>query len=207
MSSNATPAPAATRVPRLLVMGPPGSGKRTQAVSLAQRLEVPALSTGELFRAMMAYDTPLAARLRDAVAHGGYVDDETANAAVDRRLLSESPSGFLLYGYPRTLGQVRHLDAVLTGQSARLDAVVCLEVDEDELVRRLLARGEELGRIDDQVDTVRPRLALYREQTAPLVELYEQRGLVIRIDSTGSVRQVGERIDSALQQTTVASAG
>lgn len=202
MSPNITSETAdPTRVSRLLLMGPPGSGKRTQGVTLAQRLEVPSLSTGDLFRAMMSYDTPLAARIRDAVGHGGYVDDDTTNAAIGEKLEApECRQGFLLYGYPRTIGQAEHLDHLLAGQHAQLDAVVCLEVGESELVARLHAREQQLGRIDDQHETVGPRLRLYHEKTAPLVDAYRQRGLLIKVDATGTVRQVAERIDTALRE-------
>ncbi len=201
MSSNVTSDNGQTRLSRLLILGPPGSGKRTHGVALAQRLELPALSTGELFRSMMCYDTPLAARLRDMVAHGGYVEDDTTNAVVSKRLTAPDCSdGFLLYGYPRTVGQVHHLDHLLSQQEAVLDVVLSFEVDDDELVPRLLARGEQLGRIDDQADTIRARLALYHEQTEPLVDLYRGRGQLISIDAEGSVKQVKERIDAALQQ-------
>ncbi len=199
MSSNVRPDANHNHLSRLLILGPPGSGKRTQGSALAQQLELPALSTGELFRSMMCYDTPLAARLRDMVAHGGYVEDETTNAVVSKRLnASDCSNGFLLYGYPRTAGQVHHLDHLLSQQQTALDVVLSLEVEDDELVPRLLARGEQLGRIDDQADTVRARLALYHKQTEPLVDLYRDRGQLISVDATGSVKEVKERIDAAL---------
>jgi adenylate kinase len=200
MSSSLTSNAAVSNQPsRLLIMGPPGSGKRTQGVTLGQRLEVPSLSTGDLFRTMMCYDTQVAARLRDTVGHGGYVDDDTTNAAIDRRLQTpEFRDGFLLYGYPRTAGQAAHLDQLLADQGTQLDAVLCLEVDDEELIDRLVAREEQLGRIDDHHETVRPKLALYREKTKPLVDLYSERGLLISVDGTGRVRQVTDRINQAL---------
>lgn len=199
MSSNTPPHANPSRPSRLLILGPPGSGKRTQGVALAQLLELPPLSTGELFRSMMCYDTPLAARLRDMVAHGGYVEDETTNAVVSKRLNAQDCSnGFVLYGYPRTAGQVHHLDHLLSQQQTGLDAVLSFEIDDDELVPRLHARGEQLGRIDDQAETVRARLALYHKQTEPLVDLYRNRGLLISIDAKGSVKEVKDRIDAAL---------
>ncbi len=189
------------RPSRLLLMGPPGAGKRTQGVSLAQQLKIPALSTGELFRNMMSNDTPLAARLRNVVAYGGYVDDDITNAAVDRRLNSrECRTGFLIYGYPRTLNQVHHLDQLLEQQQAQLDAVVYFKMGDDELVDRLLAREEQLGRIDDRADTIRTRLALFHEQTEPLIDRYSTRGIVATIDAGGSFDQVADRISAALSQ-------
>lgn len=209
MSPNVTSDAADSDQPsRLLLMGAPGSGKRTQGVTLAQRLEVPSLSTGDLFRAMMCYDSPVSARLRDTVGHGGYVDDDTTNAAIDRRLEApECQSGFLLYGYPRTTSQAEHLDHLLEGQGASLDAVVCLEVDDEVLFDRLVIREKQLGRIDDQYETVRPRLALYHERTEPLVDRYRDRGLLISVDGTGTIRQVAGRIDAALLERTSTPTG
>jgi adenylate kinase len=209
MSSNtATSTTVTTRLSRLLVMGPPGSGKRTQSGTLAQRLELANLSTGALFRSVMTYDTPVAARVRDAVGHGGYVDDATTNAAFDQEFDAQRfRAGFLLFGYPRTTAQAEHLDRLLAEQQTGLDAVLCLRVADDELIERLLARGEELHRIDDQAETIRPRLALYRERTEPLVELYRGRGLLVEVDGSGSVQQVADRIDAALQRYITSAAG
>lgn len=184
---------------RLLFIGPPGAGKRTQGVTFGRQLGIPSLSPGDLFRNLMGSDTTLAARLRDVVAHGGYVDDETTNSAVDRRLNSpECGNGFLVYGYPRTLNQVRHLDQLLEQQQAHLDAVLCFEMSDDELVDRLLAREAQLARIDDRADTIRTRLALYHQQTEPLITLYRARGIVTLIDAAGSIEDVKERIGTAL---------
>lgn len=210
MTTNPTATPATERTTshvsprrpaRLLLMGPPGAGKRTQGVSLAQQLQIPSLSPGELFRNLMTNDTVLAARLRDIVAYGGYVDDETTNAAVDRRLNSrDCRAGFLVYGYPRTVNQVQHLDQLLEQQQSQLDAVVYFEMGDDELVDRLLAREEQLARIDDRADTIRKRLALFHEQTEPLIDRYSTRGIVVTIDASGSFEQVAERISAALSQ-------
>jgi adenylate kinase len=170
-------------------------------VVLAQRLAIPAISPGELFRNIMCNDTPLAARLRDVVAYGGYVDDATTNAAVDKRLKEpDCHDGFLIYGYPRTLSQLQHLDDLLGEQQAQLDAVICFKVPDDELVERLVVRERQLGRIDDHADTIRVRLALFHEQTETLIDLYAARGLVVSIDATGTFAQVAQRIDVALSQ-------
>lgn len=206
MSANATAGPGldadARRPARLLVMGAPGSGKRTQSGALAQRLGLEALSTGDLFRAVMTYDTPVAARVRDAVGHGGYVDDATTNAAFDQEFEADRfRGGFLLFGYPRTAAQAEHLDQVLAQEHGSLDAVVCLRVADDTLVERLLARAEELHRIDDQAETIRPRLALYHQTTEPLLDLYRGRDLLLEVDGTGTVDEVAGRIDAALRRS------
>ena len=192
-----------TDASRLLLMGAPGAGKRTQGAALAKRLGLPALSTGDLFRALMTYDTPAAARVRDAVGHGGYVDDGTTNAAFDEEFTTEQfAGGFLLFGYPRTTGQAAHLDQVLASQQTALDAVVCLQVSDDELVQRLLGRAEELHRIDDQAETIRPRLALYHETTEPLLDLYRDRGVLLEVDGTGTIDDVAQRVHAAVQRAT-----
>lgn len=186
---------------RLLVMGAPGAGKRTQGEALAARLGLPALSTGALFRNVMTYDTPVAARVRDAIGHGGYVDDATTNAAFDQEFEADRfRGGFLLFGYPRTLDQAGHLDRLLDREQAGIDAVVHLRVDDDELIARLLARGEELHRLDDQVETIRPRLAVYRERTEPLLDAYRARGVLVEIDGTGPLSEVADRVDAGLRR-------
>ncbi len=201
MTAPTPPAVTPGRPSRLLITGPPGAGKGTQAVFLAQRLDVPAISTGDMFRALLSSDTPLAMRVRDIMSRGAYVDDDTTNAIVDDRLRGgDCRAGFLLDGYPRTLSQVKHLDDVLQQQGSRLDAVVCLDVPEDELVTRLLARGRDQGRQDDQADTVRARLGVYRDQTAPVIGHYRARGLLVELQASGSVEQVTDRLVSALSE-------
>lgn len=198
-STNPTTSAAGDEASRLLIMGPPGAGKGTQGVVLAHHLGVPAISTGDMFRALLRTETPLAKRVRDIVTRGGYVDDDTTNAIVDDRLeAADCAHGFLLDGYPRTVSQVHHLDELLRQQDAQLDAVVSLEVDEDEIVHRLTVRGQTDDRDDDQADTIRARLSVYREQTAHLTEQYRSRGLLISVEATGTVDQVTERINCAL---------
>ena len=130
---------------------------------------------------------------------GGYVDDETTNAIVAERLAAtDCRDGFLLDGYPRTLGQVDNLDEILSGTGHRVDAVICLHVGEDELVERLLRRGREQGRTDDTEQTIRTRLAMYSQQTAPLIDAYRKRGLLAEVEGLGSVGAVSARILHAL---------
>jgi adenylate kinase len=176
-------------------MGPPGSGKGTQAEVLAGRLGVPAISTGDIFRAGVAGGTELGRKAKQYIDAGEYVPDELTNAMVRERLAEEDTcSGFLLDGYPRTLDQVAVLDELLAAQDRRLDAVVELEVDPEELVQRLLRRAELEHRSDDTEEIIRRRLQVYTEQTLPLIEVYAERGLVIPVDGAGEMHEVSQRI-------------
>jgi adenylate kinase len=189
----------------LVLMGPPGAGKGTQAEVLAVRLAVPAISTGDIFRAQVADGTPLGREAKGYLDAGEYVPDSVTNAMICERLAADDTrSGFLLDGYPRTLEQVAVLDELLTEQGRRLDAVVVLEVDADALVARLLQRAALANRSDDTEPVIRHRLKVYAEQTQPLIEVYAGRDLVTTIDGTGDATQVSQRILSAavtLQQT------
>jgi adenylate kinase len=179
----------------VILMGPPGSGKGTQAEVLAGRLGVPAISTGEIFRASVAGETELGRKAKQYLDAGEYVPDQLTNAMVRERLAEDDTrSGFLLDGYPRTLDQVAVLDELLAAQDRRLDAVVELEVDPEELVHRLLRRAELEHRSDDTEEIVRRRLQVYTEQTLPLIEVYAERGLVIPVDGAGEMDEVSQRI-------------
>jgi adenylate kinase len=179
----------------VILMGPPGSGKGTQAEALAGRLGVPAISTGEIFRASVAGETELGRKAKQYLDAGEYVPDQLANAMVRERLAEDDTrSGFLLDGYPRTLDQVAVLDELLAAQDRRLDAVVELEVDPEELVQRLLRRAELEHRSDDTEEIIRRRLQVYTEQTLPLIEVYAERGLVIPVDGAGEMDEVSQRI-------------
>jgi adenylate kinase len=179
----------------VILMGPPGSGKGTQAEVLAGRLGVPAISTGEIFRASVAGETELGRKAKQYLDAGEYVPDQLTNAMVRERLAEDDTrSGFLLDGYPRTLDQVAVLDELLAAQDRRLDAVVELEVDPEELVQRLLRRAELEHRSDDTEEIVRRRLQVYNEQTLPIIEVYAERGLVIPVDGAGEMDEVSQRI-------------
>ncbi|MEN3265926.1 adenylate kinase [Pseudonocardia sp.] len=179
----------------LILMGPPGSGKGTQAKVLAGRLGVPTISTGDIFRASVAGGTELGRKAQQYIDAGEYVPDELTNAMVRERLAEDDTrSGFLLDGYPRTLDQVAVLDELLAAQDRRLDAVVELEVDPEELVQRLLRRAELEHRSDDTEEIIRRRLQVYTEQTLPLIEVYAERGLVIPVDGAGEMHDVSQRI-------------
>lgn len=184
---------------RLLLIGPPGAGKGTQAVVLASTYKVPAISTGDIFRSNVANETELGLQVKAIMAAGEYVPDSLTNAVVANRLAeADAQAGFLLDGYPRTTDQVNELDQMLETQSSALDVVVVIKADTDEVVSRLLKRAVVDGRTDDTEDVIRHRLALYEEQTAPLVALYEKKNLVVTVDGLGAVVDVTARIISAL---------
>jgi adenylate kinase len=184
---------------RLLIMGPPGAGKGTQAKLIAEHYGVPAISTGDIFRAMKTSDTPLARQVRAIMESGGYVSDEITNEIVQDRLAQgDCATGFLLDGYPRTLQQVRTLDDYLAETERPLDAVISLLADIDEVVARLLKRAEIDGRSDDNEETIRVRMQVYAEQTEPLLDVYRSRGLLVEVDGLGPIDEVSERVFAAL---------
>ena len=184
---------------RIVLLGPPGAGKGTQAARLAKRLGVPAISTGDIFRANVAQHTELGRTAQRYMDAGEYVPDEVTNAMVaDRLQAADAAEGFLLDGYPRTEAQVEELDRMLAESGQSLDAVVELTADVDEVVARLLNRAVEQGRKDDTESVIRRRLEVYLEQTAPLVALYEQRGILLGVDGLGTMDEVTGRLESAL---------
>jgi adenylate kinase len=186
---------------RLLIMGPPGAGKGTQAKIIAERLQVPAISTGDIFRANVTQQTPLGQQAQRYMDAGDYVPDEVTNAMVrDRLAEADAEDGFLLDGYPRTVAQVHELDAMLEQRSHELDVALVLTVDRDEVVGRLLKRAQDEGRADDTEDVIRHRQEVYTEQTAPLVEVYQQRGVLVEVDGMGEVHDVSARVLEALQR-------
>jgi adenylate kinase len=185
---------------QLVIMGPPGAGKGTQAKMIAEHYGIPAISTGDIFRAMKTSDTPLARQVRAIMESGGYVSDEITNEIVkDRLAQSDCDSGFLLDGYPRTLQQVQTLDDYLAETGRPLTAVISLVADVEEVVERLLRRAEIDGRADDNEETIRVRLQVYFDQTEPLQEVYRSRGLLVEVDGHGEIHEVSERIFAALE--------
>ena len=185
---------------RLIILGPPGAGKGTQAAKIAESFGIPAISTGDIFRANIKNETDLGTQVKDILASGGYVTDDITNAIVrDRLFEDDAERGFLLDGYPRTAAQVEALDAILAEHDHKLEMVLELTVDEDAVVERLLKRAETEGRDDDTEDVIRERQAIYRRETAPLTELYAARGLLRQVDGMGSVDEVFGRISAALE--------
>jgi adenylate kinase len=185
---------------RLLLIGAPGAGKGTQAEKLAEAFGIPAISTGDIFRHNVKNETELGKQAKAFMDRGEYVPDSLTNALVrDRLSHADAIEGFLLDGYPRTADQVVELDDILAEQGNKLDVVVQLTADTDEVVRRLLNRALEQGRADDTEDVIRRRLEVYEEQTAPLTSTYAARGLVAMIDGLGEVAEVTGRILEALE--------
>jgi adenylate kinase len=180
---------------RIVLLGPPGSGKGTQAVILAKRLGVPAISTGEMLREAVASGSPLGLEVSEIMAAGSLVDDQTMAGLVRERLArDDAQQGFVLDGYPRTLGQADTLQEILDESDRRLDAVVQIDVPESELVARVLGRHRE----DDTEEVVRKRLTVYRESTEPLISYYRDRSLLRGIDGNQSIQEVSAGIGDAL---------
>lgn len=184
---------------RMIILGPPGAGKGTQAARIAERLHIPAISTGDIFRTNIKEQTELGRKVEAILASGAYVPDEVTNEIVEDRLSwPDAAEGFLLDGYPRTAGQVEALEGMLSRRGHALDAVLELTVDEDAVVERLLKRAEIEGRADDTEEVIRERQAIYRRETAPLAEHYADAGLLVQVDGMGEVDEVTDRIIRAL---------
>jgi adenylate kinase len=194
-------------VTRLLIVGPPGAGKGTQAARIAEHLDIPTISTGDIFRANIANGTELGTQVKAIVDAGDYVPDTLTNALVTDRLnKADAAGGFLLDGYPRTPDQVRYLDELLGSHGHSLDAVLRLVADQDEIVRRLRKRALDQGRADDSEDAIRHRQEVYRRETEPLVAMYRDQGLLIEVDGLGTPDEVTERIWQAFAERGIAGA-
>ncbi|GAA0341220.1 adenylate kinase [Streptomyces olivoreticuli] len=214
---------------RIVLVGPPGAGKGTQAAYLAKNLAIPHISTGDLFRANISQGTPLGQKAQEYMRAGQLVPDEvTIGMAKDRMEQPDAANGFLLDGFPRNLAQAESLDEILKADDLRLDAVLDLEVPEDEVVKRIAGRricrrdsshvfhviynapktegvcdacgGELYQRDDDHEDTVRDRLEVYHTQTEPIIDYYKAQGLVVTISALGPVAEVTERAMAALDR-------
>ena len=182
---------------RVVLVGPPGAGKGTQADALSKKLGVPHISTGDLFRAHITEQTDLGRDVKRYLDEGKLVPDEVTNAMVRERLAEPDASGgFLLDGFPRNVGQADVLGKILAESGAKLDAVIEFSVDEDVVVERLLARG----RADDNEDVIRHRQQVYRSDTAPLLDYYRE--LLRTVDAVGELDEVTDRVQSALRART-----
>ncbi|KQQ25901.1 adenylate kinase [Frondihabitans sp. Leaf304] len=183
----------------MLIVGPPGAGKGTQAVRIAETYGIPAISTGDIFRANVKNETPLGLKVKTILDAGDYVPDTLTNELIEDRLAQpDAEQGFLLDGYPRTADQVDYLESLLQGKGEQLTAVVQLVADRDEIVERLRRRAVEQGRSDDTEEAIRHRQDVYLRETGPLIAAYGEKGLVLEVDGLGSIDEVASRIDDAL---------
>ncbi len=184
---------------RLLIVGPQGSGKGTQGVRIAETYGIPVVSTGDMFRANIKQGTPLGLQVTEILDRGDLVPDELTGEIVrDRLSQDDAENGFLLDGYPRNTAQVAHLDAFLAESGQALDAVILLEVPREESLARLTLRATEQGRADDTPEAIAHRLDIYEHETAPIIDVYSEKGIVDRIDGTGELDVITERILAAL---------
>ncbi|NVM96787.1 adenylate kinase [Arthrobacter sp. AETb3-4] len=185
---------------RMLIIGPPGSGKGTQAERICAELAIVAISTGDIFRANVKGETPLGLEAKQYMDNGDFVPDSVTNRMVRDRLAQDDVTdGFLLDGYPRTTAQVDELDDILATAGVALDVVVQLTADDEELVKRLLGRARDAGRSDDNEKVIRHRLDLYREQTEVVVARYAERGILAKVDGLGDIDDVTARIMDAVK--------
>lgn len=188
-----------TTTARLLIVGPQGSGKGTQAARIAETFGVPAISTGDVFRTNIKDGTPLGRQVQAIIQAGDLVPDELTSTVVRERLAEDDAArGFLLDGYPRNLGQVDDLDAFLGGRNEGIDAVIELSVPRAESIARLSVRAHEQGRADDTDEAISHRLDIYERETAPILDVYRERGIVDQIDGVGTLDEITERILTAL---------
>ncbi|WP_138414221.1 adenylate kinase [Sinomonas gamaensis] len=185
---------------RMLLIGPPGSGKGTQAERISHGLGIVAISTGDIFRFNVKEETPLGLEAKKYIDAGDFVPDSVTNSMVRDRLAQDDVrDGFLLDGYPRTVAQVEYLDEILAESGLSLDVVLQLTADDEELVKRLLGRARETGRSDDNETVIRHRLELYHTQTEAVVSRYEERGILTKVDGIGAIDEVTERVLAAIK--------
>ncbi|MFT4186173.1 MAG: adenylate kinase [Micrococcaceae bacterium] len=184
---------------RLLIVGPPGSGKGTQAARIAEKQGIVTISTGDIFRQNIKDETPLGVEAKQYIDAGNYVPDSVTNNMVRDRLAEDDvENGFLLDGYPRTLAQVEELDKILAANGQELDGVIELTADEDELVERMLNRAKDSGRSDDNEEVIRHRQQVYTKETAPLIDVYQKRGLVKTVNGVGNIDKITDNINAAI---------
>jgi len=185
--------------PRLLLLGPPGAGKGTQAQRIVARFGIPQIATGDMLRAAVEEGSEVGRRAQACMEEGKLVPDEVVIAVAEARLAQpDARSGFLLDGFPRTVAQARALDEMLQRLDSRLDLCLALRVEEEELVTRLLRRAGIEGRSDDNEESIRVRMKEYREKTAPLLDYYREKGILAEIDGLGTVEEVGRRIEACI---------
>lgn len=180
---------------RLILFGPPGAGKGTQAEAISETFSLPHIATGDIFRENVKNGTDLGRQAKEYMDQGELVPDDVVIAMVEERISrDDAAAGFLLDGFPRTVSQAEALDKALSASGTSVDAVLRLLVDDEELTARMLKRAEEQGRSDDTREVVETRLRVYRDETEPLVDRYRQQGVLHEIDGTGSIDAVRERV-------------
>jgi len=185
---------------RLLLLGPPGVGKGTQAQRLVDDLGVPQISTGDMLRAAVAADTPIGREGKGYMDRGELVPDSVVIGVARERLAQDDArKGFILDGFPRTVPQAEALDGILDELGTKLERCVALVADEGELVKRLLGRAELEGRADDNEETIRTRMRVYQEQTAPLLRHYRNQGILVEVDGVGEIEEVAARVREAIE--------
>ncbi|MFE4082432.1 adenylate kinase [Paenarthrobacter sp. YIM B13468] len=186
----------------MLLIGPPGAGKGTQATYIAQRFGIVSISTGDIFRENVKNETRLGQTAKSYLDAGQFVPDSVTNAMIRERLeKSDADKGFLLDGYPRTLGQVDYLDEILAAKGYELDLVLELTADTEELVQRLLLRADRENRSDDTAEVIRSRMELYFTQTTAVTSRYNERGILTEVEGIGSIPEVTSRVSTALDLT------
>lgn len=184
---------------RLLLLGAPGAGKGTQAERLVEKLGIPKISTGDMLRAAVSSGTEIGVKARDTMDRGDLVPDDVVIGVAEERLSrSDVREGFILDGFPRTVVQARALDDMLERRGTRLERCVALVIDEEAVIERLLTRAEIEGRSDDDEETIRNRMSVYRAQTEPLVAYYRERGVLAEVDGMGGIDEVEKRVEEAL---------
>ncbi len=184
---------------RMLLLGPPGAGKGTQAIRLVEKFDIPQISTGDMLRSAVAAGVEVGRQARAFMDRGELVPDSIVIGVAEQRLSQgDAAGGFVLDGFPRTSAQAAALDDLLTRMGTELERCVALVVDEDELVERLLERARIEGRSDDNEETIRTRMKVYHEQTAPLVSYYGRRGILAEIDGSGTIEEIEKRIEEVL---------
>ena len=185
---------------RIVLLGPPGAGKGTQAAAIVQDLGIPHISTGDMLRAAVKAGTEIGLKAKAVMDAGELVSDEIVIRIAEERLSQEdAKNGFLLDGFPRTLSQAEALEGILDRLGTKLDCCLALTVDTEAIVKRLLKRAEIEGRADDNEETIRERMRVYERETAPLLDFYRERNLLIEVSGMGTVEEVGERIREALR--------